>query len=151
MTTPMSLQPWWWQIFILIQLWPQFFQMFVYGDIVYAQTWYWPWKTVPSHIHMPRRPMLFEYGPHFLFDSFVKIWATCQIFLGKWFAAPLAKNFPYACVFSLELVILISVTPITLKWIPNSCKQWVPTFSRLRLRRLILLWKIGWYQRQYSN
>ena len=50
MTTPMSLQPWWWQIFILIQLWSQFFQMFVYGDVVYAQTWYWPWKTVSSHL-----------------------------------------------------------------------------------------------------
>ena len=97
MTTPMSLQPWWWQIFILIQLWPQFFQMFVYGDIVYAQTWYWPWKTVPSHIHMPLRPMLFEYGPHFLFDSFVKIWATCEMFLGKRFTAPPpppGKKFP---------------------------------------------------------
>ena len=41
----------------------------------------------------------------FLFDSFVKIWATCEMFLGKWFSAtppppppppPLAKNFPYA-------------------------------------------------------
>ena len=30
------------------------------------------------------------------FDSFVKIWATCEIFLGKWFTAPLAKNFQYA-------------------------------------------------------
>ena len=26
--------------------------------------------------------------PSFLFDSFVKIWATCKIFLGKWFTAP---------------------------------------------------------------
>ena len=34
--------------------------------------------------------------PSFLFDSFVKIWATCEIFLGKWFTTPLAKNFPYA-------------------------------------------------------
>ena len=32
----MSLQPGWWLIFILIQLWSQFFQMFVYGDVVYA-------------------------------------------------------------------------------------------------------------------
>ena len=49
---------------------------------------------------MPRRPMLLEYGPHILFDSFVKIWATCEMFLGKWFTAPspppLGKNFPYA-------------------------------------------------------
>ena len=37
--------------------------------------------------------------PSFLFDSFVKIWATCEFFLGKWFTAPpplLAKKFPYA-------------------------------------------------------
>ena len=27
--------------------------------------------------------------PSFLSDSFVKIWATCEIFLGKWFTAPL--------------------------------------------------------------
>ena len=26
--------------------------------------------------------------PSFLFHSFVKIWATCEIFLGKWFTAP---------------------------------------------------------------
>ena len=30
----------------------------------------------------------------FLFDSFVKIWATCVIFLGKWFTAPPGKKFP---------------------------------------------------------
>ena len=36
--------------------------------------------------------------PSFVFDSFVIIWATCEIFLGKWVKAPppLAKNFPYA-------------------------------------------------------
>ena len=32
--------------------------------------------------------------PSFLFDSFVKIWATCQIFLGKWFTALPGKKFP---------------------------------------------------------
>ena len=26
--------------------------------------------------------------PSFLFDSFVTIWATCVMFLGKWFTAP---------------------------------------------------------------
>ena len=31
--------------------------------------------------------------PSFLFDSFVKIWATCQIFWGKWFTAPPVKKF----------------------------------------------------------
>ena len=32
--------------------------------------------------------------PSFLFDSFAKIWATCEIFLGKWFTAPPGKKFP---------------------------------------------------------
>ena len=40
----------------------------------------------------------------FLFDSFVKIWATCVIFLGKWFTAPLAKNFLYAYVQDKKLL-----------------------------------------------
>ena len=35
-------------------------------------------------------------SPSFLFDCFVKIWATCKNFLGEWFTAPLAKNCPYA-------------------------------------------------------
>ena len=30
--------------------------------------------------------------PSFLFDSFVKIWATCEIFWGKWFTAPPGKK-----------------------------------------------------------
>ena len=36
--------------------------------------------------------------PSLLVDSFVKIWATYEMFLGKWFTAPPppAKNFPYA-------------------------------------------------------
>ena len=32
--------------------------------------------------------------PSFLFDSFVKIWDTCENFLGKWFTAPPGKKFP---------------------------------------------------------
>ena len=31
--------------------------------------------------------------PSFLFDSFVKIWDTCENFLGKWFSAPPGKKF----------------------------------------------------------
>ena len=43
-------------------LWWQFFLKFVYGDVVYAQIWNWPWKTVSSHLHTPVRPMLLQYG-----------------------------------------------------------------------------------------
>ena len=45
----------------LIKLWWQFFQMFVYGDVVMLRIGrYWPWKTVSvsNHLHMPVRPML---------------------------------------------------------------------------------------------
>ena len=31
--------------------------------------------------------------PSFLFDSFVKIWDTCENFLGKWFTSPPGKKF----------------------------------------------------------
>ena len=98
MTTPMSLQLWWWQIFILIQLWSQFFQMFVYGDVVYAQTWYWPWKTVSSHLHMPGRPMLLQYGPHFVSTLSEKFGQLARFFWANGLPPPLAKNFSYAYV-----------------------------------------------------
>ena len=45
----------------LIKLWWQFFQMFVYGDVVIRKIGrYWPWKTVivSSHLRMPVRPTL---------------------------------------------------------------------------------------------
>ena len=96
MTTPMSLQLWWWKIFILIQLWSQFFQMFVYGDVVYAQTWYWPWKTVSSHLHMRGRPMLLQYGPHFFSTLSEKFGQLARFFWANGLPPPLAKNFPYA-------------------------------------------------------
>ena len=32
--------------------------------------------------------------PSVLFDSFVKIWATCEMFLGKWFTATPGKTIP---------------------------------------------------------
>ena len=40
--------------------------------------------------------------PTFLFDCGVKMWATCEDFLGKWFTAPLAKNVP--CDFEISLL-----------------------------------------------
>ena len=73
-------------------LWWQFFLMFVYDDVVYAQTWHLPWKTVSSHLHTPVRPMLLQYDPRF-FSTLVKIWDTCENFLGKWFTAPPGKKF----------------------------------------------------------
>ena len=79
----------------LIQLWWQFFQMLVYGDVVYAQTW--QVLTLKNCIEpfMPVRPMLLH-RPSFLFDSFVKIWAIWKNFWANVLPPPLAKNSPYA-------------------------------------------------------
>ena len=41
-----------------------------------------------------RRVYVVAIWPSFLYDSFGKIWATCEIFLGKWFTAPPDKKFP---------------------------------------------------------
>ena len=37
---------------------------------------------------MPVRPMLLRRMARVSFDCFVKIWATCKNFLGKWFTVP---------------------------------------------------------------
>ena len=85
MTTPMSLQPWWWQIFILIQLWSQFFQMFVYGDV-----------CLSSHLHIPGGSTLLPYGPHFFTILSEKFGQLARFFWANGLPPPLAKNFPYA-------------------------------------------------------
>ena len=42
--------------------------------------------------------------PSFLFNSFIKFWATCEIFFGqKVYRPPLAKKFPYAYGFYIAL------------------------------------------------
>ena len=77
-------------------LWWQFFLMFVYGDVVYAQTWHWPWKTVSSHLHTPVRPMLLQYGL-VSFRLFCKNLGHLREFFGQMvYRPPLAKNFRYA-------------------------------------------------------
>ena len=107
MTTPMSLQPWWWQIFILIQLRSQFFQMFDYCDVVYTQTCYWPWKTVSSHLHMPGRPCCCNVAL-ICFLLFRKNLGNLRDFLGKWFTAPPGKKFPVRLW-----------PPVTVQWITS--------------------------------
>ena len=48
--------------------------------------------------------------PSFLSDSFVKIWATCEIFLGKWFTAPPGKKFPVRlCIYQRRHRIAIRI------------------------------------------
>ena len=76
--------------------------MFVYGGVVYAQKNF----TGIDPEKLYRATFICQYGlcccivwPSFLFDCFVKIWATYKNFLGKWFTAPLAKNCPYAYAF----------------------------------------------------
>ena len=70
----------------LIQLWWQFFQMFVYGDVVYAQTW--QVLTLKNCIeplsYASTAYVAASYGPRFFSTvRFVKIWATCENFFGQ--------------------------------------------------------------------
>ena len=80
----------------LIKLWWQFFQRFVYGDVVMLRIRrYWPLKTVKisSHLYMPIRPtLLHRNGPRFFSTvRFVTIFATCRIFWANGLPPPLAK------------------------------------------------------------
>ena len=68
--------------------------------IVYAQTW--QLYIDPENLYWGT--FVCQYAglcccivwPLFLFDCFVKIWAICKNFLGKWSTAPLAENCQYA-------------------------------------------------------
>ena len=71
--------------------------MFVYGGVVYAQKNF----TGIDPEKLYRATFICQYGlcccivwPSFLFDCFVKIWATYKNFLGKQFTAPLGKKLP---------------------------------------------------------
>ena len=86
----------------LIKLWWQFFQMFVYGDVVMLRIGrYWPWKTVTvsSHLHMPVRPMLLHSMALVSFRLYVrKNLGNLWEFFGQMVdpPPPLAKKFPSA-------------------------------------------------------
>ena len=98
MTTPVSLQPWSWQIFILIQLWWQFFPNVCLWRRSLCSNLVLTLKTKciepPSYASTKRECLLASTAyvlviwPSFLFESFAKIWATSEIFLGKWFTPP---------------------------------------------------------------
>ena len=91
--------------FYLIQLWWQFFRMFVYGEVVYAQTWQvtLTLKNCIEALPYARTAcVVASYGPRFF--STVKIWATCINFLGKWFTAPPGRKLPVRlCVMVSEV------------------------------------------------
>ena len=70
----------------LIQPWWQFFQMFVYGVVAYAQKKlhrYWPWKTVSSHFHVLVRPMLLHRMALVSVRRFCKNLGNLQEFFGQ--------------------------------------------------------------------
>ena len=64
--------------------------MFVYGDVVYAQ-------TVSRHFHIPVRPMLLRRMALVSFRLFCKNLGNLQEFFGQMvYPPPLAENCPYA-------------------------------------------------------
>ena len=82
----------------LIHLWWQLFQMFVCGDVVYAQTW--QVLTLKNCME----PFSYASTAYLVASALVSVRLFCKNlgnlkkFLVKWFTAPLAKNSPYAYV-----------------------------------------------------
>ena len=75
--------------------------------------------------------------PSFLSDSFVKIWATCDIFLGKWFTAPPRQKisrtpvvpkmwFKAACVLSSRKQIAVDNGSMLVLY--YLCSQYITSF-----------------------
>ena len=68
----------------LIQLWWQFFQMFVYGDVVYAQTWQLlTLKNCIEPLHMPVRPLSLHRMALVFIRLFCKNLGKLQEFFGQ--------------------------------------------------------------------
>ena len=63
--------------------------MFVYGDVVYAQTWQvLTLKTVSRHFHMPVRPLLLHRVALVSFRLFCKNLGNLQEFFGQMVYCP---------------------------------------------------------------
>ena len=75
---------------------------------IYAQNWeiltLKNCYSIEPPLYVSTAYVVASYGPLFFSYCFVKIWATCENFLGKWFTAPLAKNCPYAYAHKYENV-----------------------------------------------
>ena len=102
----------------LIKLWWQFFQMFVYGDVVMLRIGrYWPWKTVTvsSHLHIPVRPLLLHRVALVSFRLYVsaKFRQLARIFWAKGLPPPLEKKFPVRLCLCCAIDVGKSVDPFT--------------------------------------
>ena len=75
----------------LIHLWWQLFQMFVYGDVVYAQTW--QVLTLKNCME----PFSYASTAYLVASALVSVRLFCKNFFGQMvYRPPLAKNSPYA-------------------------------------------------------
>ena len=87
--------------------------------------------------------------PSFLSDSFVKICATCEIFLGKWFTAPPDKKFPvrlwkylsssrlYACINTRKFQRNYIIARFKKSDLRGTSFQSLPKINRMLITRLI--------------
>ena len=82
----------------LIQLWWQFFQMFVYGDVVYAQTWQvFTLKTCIEALSCASTAcVVASYGPRFFSTVLQKFGQLARIFWANGLPPPLSEDCPYA-------------------------------------------------------
>ena len=89
----------------LIQLWWQFFEMFVYGDVVYAQTWQvLTLKNCMEAFSYDSNSLSCCIGPRFCSTVLYKFVQLAKLFWVNGLPPPLAKNSPYAYVGSSRSV-----------------------------------------------
>ena len=99
--------------------------MLVCGDVVYAQTW--QVLTLKNCIE----PLSYASTAYFVawlyfpFDCFVKIWATCKNFLGKWTTAPPGKKLPVRLCIQLKYCpVLPSLNKVDYYYYWKELKRW---------------------------
>ena len=117
----------------LIKLWWQFFQTFVYGEVVMLRIGsYWPWKTVsiepPSYASTAY--VATSYGPRFFSTvRFVNLW---EFFWANQFTAPPGKKFPLRLWFErLSKYIELKIEKARLSKVDFK-KGWKSTLTKFR-------------------
>ena len=127
----------------LIQLWWQFFQMFVYGVVAYAQKKlhrYWPWKTVSSHFHVLVRPMLLHRMALVSVRRFCKNLGNLQEFFGQTVYRP-----PWQKIARTPMCFSMThwgeKEPVRVPKLPLSLKRKAPKLHSNLVRDWTYVWK----------
>ena len=129
----------------LIQLWWQFFQMFVYGDVVYAQTWQvLTLKTVSSHFHMPVRPLLLHRMALVSFRLFCKNLCNLPEFFGQMVYRPHGRKLPVRLCCFFAVIIKNTLLMVYYELQSISFADWIcrPVIDQLEYYIVLIFYQI---------